>query len=113
MVRALFLFLVVIGLSAPLAACEFHDNAYSGEEVAVLSDAEVKEKYGQRCEIIDTCGDIIHVDCMSAADGPAYYIQGEEILMNCGGACMMGAGEPDSKQCEQCPPKEWTCGERT
>jgi hypothetical protein len=58
---------------------------------------------GMNCKLIQACGDLLLVDCNSAADGPAYYIDQSvpEILATCGGACMAG--------CKNCPPKEWTC----
>lgn len=56
------------------------------------------------CVVKQECGDLVGVDCDSAADGPFYYVnkKTEEILAFCGGYCMGG-------QCEDCPPKEWTC----
>ncbi|MFI5345664.1 MAG: ankyrin repeat domain-containing protein [Elusimicrobiota bacterium] len=58
---------------------------------------------GINCKLIQQCGDYLLVDCNSAADGPAYYIdqRAPKILATCGGACMAG--------CKNCPPKEWTC----
>ncbi len=55
------------------------------------------------CKLIQKCGEMIYVDCNSAADGPAYYINQAraQLLATCGGACMRG--------CTNCPPKEWTC----
>ncbi len=55
------------------------------------------------CKFIQECGDVILVDCNSAADGPAYYINQKtlKLIATCGGACMKG--------CTDCPPKEWAC----
>jgi len=55
------------------------------------------------CQFIQECGDVILVDCNSAADGPAYYIdrRSTKLVARCGGACMGG--------CVGCPPKAWTC----
>jgi hypothetical protein len=55
------------------------------------------------CRFIQECGDEILIDCNSAADGPAYYIdrQATKLLATCGGACMRG--------CMGCPPSAWTC----
>lgn len=55
------------------------------------------------CQFVQECGDLLLVDCDSAADGPAYYVNQKtvEILATCGGACMKG--------CTGCPPKEWKC----
>ena len=55
------------------------------------------------CTFIQECGDVILIDCNSAADGPAYYIdrRAAKLLATCGGACMGG--------CTGCPPRAWTC----
>jgi len=56
-----------------------------------------------KCSLAQQCGELILVDCNSAADGPAYYIdqRASKLLATCGGACMHG--------CTGCPPPEWTC----
>ena len=56
-----------------------------------------------KCTLAQQCGELILVDCNSAADGPAYYIdqQASKLLATCGGACMRG--------CTNCPPPEWNC----
>jgi hypothetical protein len=56
-----------------------------------------------KCSLAQQCGELILVDCNSAADGPAYYIdqQASKLLATCGGACMHG--------CTNCPPPEWNC----
>lgn len=58
---------------------------------------------GTPCKLIQECGDLLLVDCDSAADGPAYYLNQKtsRLLATCGGACMSG--------CTGCPPEEWTC----
>jgi ankyrin repeat protein len=58
---------------------------------------------GLGCKQLARCGDLVLVDCNSAADGPAYYLDQEasKLLATCGGACMGG--------CKNCPPVEWTC----
>jgi Ankyrin repeat len=58
---------------------------------------------GMKCKLAQECGALILVDCNSAADGPAYYIdqQAPKLLATCGGACMLG--------CTGCPPPEWKC----
>jgi hypothetical protein len=55
------------------------------------------------CKLAQECGALILVDCNSAADGPAYYLdqQASKLLATCGGACMHG--------CTGCPPPEWNC----
>jgi hypothetical protein len=58
---------------------------------------------GMKCKLAGECGVLIYVDCNSAADGPAYYLdqRASKLLATCGGACMRG--------CTNCPPPEWTC----
>ena len=55
------------------------------------------------CKLVQECGELALIDCNSAADGPAYYVdqKAKRLLATCGGACMHG--------CTGCPPKEWTC----
>ena len=62
------------------------------------------KSYGPNCRIESTCGNIVGVDCGSAADGPYYYVDKDsgETISRCGGYCMDGT-------CTNCPPKEWTC----
>ena len=57
----------------------------------------------QGCKLIERCGDLLLVDCNSAADGPAYYLNAAtaQRVATCGGACMRG--------CTNCPPQGWTC----
>ncbi len=68
-------------------------------------DRKVKEKFGQQCRFERACGDMIGVDCNSAADGPYYYANKEslETISTCGGACMAGGCR------DACPPAGWTC----
>jgi len=56
-----------------------------------------------KCKLAQQCEELIFVDCNSAADGPAYYIDPRtpKLLATCGGACMRG--------CTNCPPPEWKC----
>lgn len=63
---------------------------------------KVKEKW-PNCDVDRVCGSLVYLDCGSAMDGPAYYINGKnfEILATCGGACM----NPD-EPCD-CPPAAW------
>ncbi len=58
------------------------------------------------CEIHKECGDLVGVDCDSSSDGPYYYVNknNNSIVSYCGGYCMGAQG-----QCENCPPKEWSC----
>lgn len=64
----------------------------------------VKEKFGERCKLERSCGDLLGVDCGAAVDGPYYYAQRSDLktVSTCGGACMGG-------RCTDCPPKAWTC----
>jgi len=100
-----------------VTACEptANGNPYDNDKEPILVNVDsntVKQKFGARCEIIETCNDMSYIDCLSAADGPAYYVKGQEmeILMRCGGACMGPRdGSNDPLNCVQCPPKEWSC----
>lgn len=67
--------------------------------------ARVKEKWPD-CQMTNICGNIGYVDCNSAADGSAYYVDARtlETISTCGGACMSPIAP-----CENCPPKGWTC----
>jgi hypothetical protein len=64
----------------------------------------VKAKFGEQCRYERSCGELIGIDCNSAADGPYYYANKAslETVSTCGGACMGG-------RCTDCPPKAWTC----
>ena len=69
---------------------------------------------GEECKITKECkNNIIGVDCLSAADGPYFYINaktGEELSV-CGGACF-SRDIKNREMCEtQCPKKEWECKE--
>jgi hypothetical protein len=72
------------------------------EEGSLLSRVGIHVET-MRCQFLQSCGDLILVDCDSAADGPAYYLdrKAEKLLATCGGACMRG--------CTDCPPKDWHC----
>lgn len=62
------------------------------------------------CTLDARCGDLVGVDCGSAADGPYYYVEAlsGRILEYCGGACMVPPS-PGSPYCRRCPPAGWTC----
>ena len=72
------------------------------EESALLARVGLVDRPAS-CKFIQACGDVILVDCNSAADGPAYYIdrRSSRLLARCGGACMGG--------CVGCPPQAWRC----
>lgn len=63
--------------------------------------------YGENCKTINTCENLIAIDCQSAVDGPLYYVENNSgaIIARCGGACFNPEGCPNP-----CPPLEWTCG---
>jgi hypothetical protein len=64
---------------------------------------KVRDKW-PNCDLQRVCGDLAYVDCGSAVDGPAYYINAAlDVVATCGGACMNPA-EPCN-----CPPDGWTC----
>lgn len=89
-----------------LTGCDHSEEA--GGEIDL--DAFVAKNY-PNCSKAVVCGNLAYVDCHSAVDGPAYYLNGKTgtRISTCGGACML----PDSAQavvCRTlCPPKEWTC----
>lgn len=66
--------------------------------------ARVQDKFGERCKLERSCGELLGVDCGAAVDGPYYYVQKSDLktVATCGGACMGG-------RCTDCPPKAWTC----
>ena len=66
--------------------------------------ARITRKFGELCKHERSCGDLLGIDCQSAADGPYYYAQRSDLktVATCGGACMSGS-------CTDCPPKAWTC----
>ena len=68
-----------------------------------LARAGIDVKAHSSCKVVQACGDQLLVDCNSAVDGPAYYVdtRAAKVLATCGGACMRG--------CKDCPPPGWTC----
>jgi hypothetical protein len=90
------------GLAAPTAPtkspCE--PRALIAQESRLLAQLGIQNA---SCKFIQECGDQMLIDCNSAADGPAYYIdrRASKVLATCGGACMRG--------CTGCPPAGWTC----
>ena len=63
------------------------------------------------CDKIVHCGEVVAVSCRPDLDGLLNYYnnQSGELIMQCGGSCLVGIGAAGSKRCEVCPPKEWTC----
>tara|TARA_B100001179_G_C18595458_1_gene407016 strand:+ start:204 stop:527 length:324 start_codon:yes stop_codon:yes gene_type:complete len=100
----LFIFLMV------LPGCTPANTTGQMDEKSALTSESVKETFGPRCELVSQCNDMAYIDCMSAADGPSYYVdsQSMEVLGKCGGFCMI-VPEEGSDSCQQCPPESWTC----
>ena len=86
--------------TAARSACE--PRGLTAEESRLLARLGLVDG-PTNCKFIQECGDVILIDCNSAADGPAYYIdrRAAKLLATCGGACMRG--------CTGCPPGAWTC----
>lgn len=97
-------------LLSVLAALFFLPHIACAEDKAGLTD-RVKKEYGEQCTVLEECGNILHVDCGSAFDGPAYYLNKDtlEKIMVCGGACMAPRDALNGINCTQCPPAAWTC----
>jgi hypothetical protein len=90
------------GMTPPAAPTKppCQPRALLAQESTLLSQLGIS---APSCRFIQECGDQILIDCNSAADGPAYYIdrRASKVLATCGGACMRG--------CTGCPPSGWTC----
>lgn len=68
--------------------------------VAGIDRGKIKEKFGEICDIRETCGDMMFVDCGMEVDGPAYYVDKNlNIIGHSGGFCF-------GQKCSG-PPKEW------
>lgn len=54
---------------------------------------------GSVCKTDTVCGDIVGVNCNQEVDGPYYFVnkQTREILATCGGACMGGGADCQTK----------------
>lgn len=91
-------FIVLLAI-AILAVISFVPFSFSSK----VSESKIKETFGENCVVQEKCGDMMYVDCNSAADGPAYYVRKGtlEILAKAGGFCMM------ANSCSG-PPTEWT-----
>jgi hypothetical protein len=75
--------------------------------VPACRDLRIRSTFGDQCHLVAECGDLLAVDCNSAADGPLYYVNSSSLekVSTCGGACM-------KRNCTDCPPKEWTCAQK-
>ena len=62
--------------------------------------------YGPRCGKVNTCNNLVAINCQAEVDGSFYYVNADsgEIVGRCGGECDRPEGCPTP-----CPPKEWTC----
>jgi hypothetical protein len=88
-------------LGTPRAILAFFAMMICFAGAAFASPDAVKAKYGKACEIEETCGDMLYVDCNSEIDGPAYYLDKEgEIIGTAGGFC-------HGQSCTGAPPR-WT-----
>lgn len=71
---------------------------FSGEPADIFTSTKIKLKFGNGCAVKERCADMYYVDCDSAADGPAYYLNNAlEQIGTGGGFCMGGhcTGAPD------------------
>ena len=71
--------------------------------------AKMPDTRAANCHQVATCGRFAFIDCGSAADGPAYYVDepAQCVLEVCGGfAPPAGDGGVEARSC---PPVEWTC----
>jgi hypothetical protein len=68
---------------------------------------QIKTKYGYGCSIVETCDDMVYIDCGAAVDGPAYYLDKNlEFIGPSGGLCMQGCtGSP--KEWDICDGKQY------
>lgn len=64
----------------------------------------------EHCNQVTSCGEVTMISCHPEVDGPEMYFNNisGRLIMACGGACMGGAGLPDSKLCTACPPPQWS-----
>ncbi len=81
---------------------------YADDDVLFKLHSNILAKKSPSCKYIEVCGELVKMDCNSALDGPIYYFNNidGEILMICGGACMIpNPDEPLS--CKECPLQAW------
>lgn len=76
---------------------------YKGDIPTTETQSMIKNKYGANCQVKETCANMSYVDCNSAADGPAYYLDYKfEIIGTSGGLCMGGRCSGAPKEWETC-----------
>jgi hypothetical protein len=85
--------------AAPAIVVKCQRHELTSEQRALMKKAGIADN--RECKFIGENGDLVLIDCNSAADGPAFYLdkKTEKVVATCGGACMGG--------CTGCPPKEW------
>jgi hypothetical protein len=99
---------VIVSLLSLLVACRTASPAPTERAQYPLPNAErddhIRKVFGDSCRLERSCGKLWGIDCMSASDGPYYYVKQEslDVISRCGGNCMAG-------HCERCPPPAWTC----
>lgn len=83
-------------------------SVFAGEQQAVQLHSDILSKKRAACKMIKMCGNLVSMDCGAALDGPHYYFNNldGQLLMACGGRCM-NPDPTNSKDCKQCPPKQW------
>ena len=74
---------------------------------------KIKKKYFEDflgCSKPKVCGEVVSLDCGANVDGDFLYLNNNTaaLIMRCGGACESGSHK-GSKDCGECPPKEWKC----
>jgi hypothetical protein len=78
-------------------------KSYKGDTASQETQSMIKSKYGADCQVKETCANMSYVDCNSAADGPAYYLDHKfEIIGTSGGLCMGGRCSGAPKEWESC-----------
>ncbi len=89
---------------SPNQAPESQNDPAAPPPVDSALAAEVQKKFGERCRLERSCGELLGIDCGAAVDGPYFYAQKSDlkVISTCGGACMVG-------RCTNCPPAKWTC----
>lgn len=64
----------------------------------------IRARFGEWCHLDRMCGGMWGIDCLSAVDGPYYYVVAGslEVISKCGGYCF-------GQKCLDCPPLGWKC----
>lgn len=90
------LFICILLLFSVLIGVVFHQTFF--KKNAFFSDDIILKRFGSQCKIDSVCGQLIGIDCDSAADGSYLYVQRETgvIVSVCGAV-------------GRCPQKGWDC----